>query len=184
MEEHVIKTGGRLEDVSDAPSRKRILTLHPAVRQSAIDAFLLATASLSGKNLIRITYGLRTFAEQDKLYNKGRRNGVKVGATMTNAKGGQSYHNYGLALDFVLIHLDGKASWNTLEDMDRDGIADWLEVANAFKLHGWEWGGDWNSFKDRPHVQKTFGINWRQLLPLYNAGKRDADGYVIIPGRE
>lgn len=171
----------KLDLITDAPSRERILTLHPVVRQSAVDAYLDAMAHLSGKNTLRVTHALRTFKQQNDLFAKGRdANGNKVGATVTNARGGQSYHNYGLALDFVLRHVDGKVSYSLKEDLDADGVADWREVAEAFKRAGWSWGGEWNTFKDNPHVQKTLGYTWKRLLARYNAGDRDDDGYVRL----
>jgi hypothetical protein len=37
-------------------------------------------------------------------------------------------------------------------------------MLNAFKNNGWECGADWaNGKKEYPHVQKTFGINWKEL---------------------
>jgi len=93
---------------------------------------------------------------------------------VTKARGGQSYHNYGLALDIVLLkdtNNDGSfetASWETNVDFDKDGKADWMKVIQIFKSNGWEWGGDWK-FKDTPHVQTTFGLTTRQLLAKHNA---------------
>jgi peptidoglycan L-alanyl-D-glutamate endopeptidase CwlK len=44
-----------------------------------------------------------------------------------------------------------------------------MEVVNILKSHGWTWGGDWKSFKDAPHFEKTFGHTWKTLLPKHNA---------------
>ena len=45
-----------------------------------------------------------------------------------------------------------------------------------FKKHGWNWGGDWTSFKDLPHFDKKGFSDWKQLINK----KRDSNGYVII----
>jgi peptidoglycan L-alanyl-D-glutamate endopeptidase CwlK len=50
----------------------------------------------------------------------------------------------------------------------------------VFKKYGWEWGGDWTSFKDYPHFQKTFGKSIPILLTLVNSNKVDREGYVLI----
>jgi len=92
------------------------------------------------------------------------------GNKVTNAKGGQSYHNYGVAIDFVLI-IDGKdASWDINKDWDDDQVADWIEVVKIFKAAGWEWGGNWTSLKDYPHFQKTFGNSISDLIKKYKQG--------------
>ena len=48
------------------------------------------------------TSGMRTWEEQQKLYNQGRtaESKAKGEKIVTNAKPGSSYHNYGLAIDF------------------------------------------------------------------------------------
>jgi peptidoglycan L-alanyl-D-glutamate endopeptidase CwlK len=158
-------------EISDAPSRARINTLHPAIRQDVIDSIL----AIEKRGVtIRVTYGYRTIEQQNKLYAKGR---TAPGGKVTNAKGGQSYHNYGLALDFCLRHKDGKVSFNVHEDLDADGQADWREAMEEFKAHGFELGGEWNNFRDMPHVQKIFGVHWSKL------SKRSLrpDGYVELP---
>jgi peptidoglycan L-alanyl-D-glutamate endopeptidase CwlK len=59
---------------------------------------------------------------------------------------------------------DGKAvSWDTCRDGDKDGQRDWLEVAAIGKALGFEWGGDWDSFRDMPHFQMVFGLTTAQL---------------------
>nr|WP_154122369.1 M15 family metallopeptidase [Paenibacillus monticola] len=114
---------------------------------------------------IVITQGLRTIPEQDGLYAQGR---TTKGLIVTNAKGGYSYHNFGVAIDFALLLPDGGVSWDTKRDGDGDGIADWDEVVADAKRLGWEWGGDWTSFKDMPHLQMTFKLSTAD----YRAGKR------------
>lgn len=114
---------------------------------------------------IVITQGLRTIPEQNGLYAQGR---TIKGQIVTNAKGGYSYHNFGVAIDFALLLPDGGVSWDTKRDGDGDGIADWDEVVADAKRLGWEWGGDWHSFTDLPHFEMTFGLSTAD----YRAGKR------------
>lgn len=163
----------------DELSLKRLRLLHPSLVDKAIATYEKAYKALTGRAKPRITYSLRTFKEQQDLYNLGRsvRNPdgydakkKPMGNIVTNAKPGQSIHNYGLAIDFALI-IDGKtASWNTSTDWDNDKIADWKEVVNIFKADGWEWGGDWKTFKDEPHLQYDFGYSWQKLQSKYNVG--------------
>ena len=166
----------------DKLTLERINLLHPKLRDEALDIYKEICEVLKGKAMCRFAFTLRTFAEQDALYAQGR---TKPGAVVTKAKAGQSYHNYGLAIDIVLVvdtNGDGNyetASWDTKTDFDKDGKSDWSEVVTIFKQHGWEWGGDWK-FLDLPHFQKTFGKSVRELLALYNAKKVDTHNYVSI----
>ena len=131
------------------------------------------TLVLTGDSKVIITQGLRTFAEQDALYAQGR---TKPGKKVTNAKGGQSVHNYGFAVDIALIIKDKEVSWDTKKDWDKDNQSDWMEVVSVFKKYGWSWGGDWVSFKDMPHFDKKGFGDWKKLLKL----NKDKNGYVII----
>lgn len=161
----------------DQLSIQRIGLLHPLNRQSAIDAITEIGTALTGRAMFRVTFTLRTFAEQAEIYKQGR---TKPGPIVTRAKAGQSLHNYGLALDFAFV-IDGKeASWDVKKDWDNDRQSDWMEVVAIFKKHGWEWGGDWRSFKDMPHFQKTYCHDWPDLLASVKAGKVDSQGYVLI----
>jgi peptidoglycan L-alanyl-D-glutamate endopeptidase CwlK len=138
---------------------KRIELLHPSLKDEAIQIYSEICQTLSNGVICRFTHTLRTIKEQNDLYAKGR---TIKGQIVTNAKGGQSYHNFGCAIDIVLI-VDGKATWDRGKDFDKDGQPDFMEVVKIFKKYGWEWGGDWH-FKDYPHFQKTFGLTTKQLL--------------------
>jgi peptidoglycan L-alanyl-D-glutamate endopeptidase CwlK len=153
----------------------RIKLLHPKLRDEALEIYEEICQALKGRAECRFSFTLRTFAEQNQLFAQGR---TKPGAIVTRAKGGQSWHNYGLAIDIVLL-VDGKASWDIKTDFDNDGRSDWMEVVDIFKRYGWEWGGDWKFF-DAPHFQKTFGMSINEMLKKHMAGKVDANGYVLI----
>ncbi len=135
----------------DPVTNKRIALLDPRI-QAPATAFINKVEKEMGIKL-RIAEGFRTFAEQDKLYAKGR-DKKKPGKIVTNAKGGQSYHNYGVAFDVVEIKSNGKLNYNF----------DWKAVSQIAKNEGFEWGGDWRTFKDKPHFQMTFGQSISTLL--------------------
>ncbi len=105
---------------------------------------------------IRITQGLRTIDEQNALYAQGR---SKPGSIVTNAQGGYSFHNYGLAGDFVLI----KGGYDTKYDGNDVPGSDWMEVVNIAKSLGFEAGADWTGFKDYPHFQITYDLTTADL---------------------
>lgn len=150
-----------LEQVK-AKSAARLSGLHPVVHAAA--TALLERCYARGVNIV-ITQGLRTIAEQDALYAQGR---TKSGQIVTNAKGGYSYHNFGVAIDFALLLPDGSVSWDAKRDGDGDGVADWSEVVQEAKALGFGWGGDWTSIKDYPHFDMTFGLSTAD----YRAGKK------------
>ncbi|WP_372238126.1 M15 family metallopeptidase [Paenibacillus peoriae] len=122
---------------------------------------------------IVITQGFRTYAEQDELYAQGR-NGDKR-PKVTKARGGYSNHNFGFAADFALLLRDGRTvSWDTLKDDDKDSLPDWSEVVEEAKKLGLEWGGDWRTFKDMPHLQMVFGLSTAD----FRAGKRPSQAQL------
>ena len=144
---------------------ERIKEAHPDYRAQLQQQYKEANNLLGKGARLRFAYVYRSNALQDKLYSQKPK--------VTNAKGGQSIHNYGLAFDIVLLYdNDGngtfeEASWSTIRDFDKDSKADWMEIVNYFKSKGWEWGGDWKSFKDAPHFQlkKPNGTSykWQEL---------------------
>ncbi len=126
----------------DPITNTRIKTLDARVQSSAFQFVNKVQADLN--MTIRVSSAFRSIAEQDALFAKGN---------VTQARGGQSYHNYGLAIDVVEITNSGQANWN----------ADWAKIASIGKGLGFEWGGDWTSFVDKPHFQMPFGKSVSEL---------------------
>jgi peptidoglycan LD-endopeptidase CwlK len=151
----------------------RIKLAHPDIREELLKQYHEANNLLGKGARLRFAYVYRSPAEQNQLYLKRPK--------VTNAKAWQSIHNYGLAFDIVMLYdNDGngtfeEASWSQIRDFDKDSVADWKEVTTYFKSRGWEWGGDWKSFKDAPHFQKTFGYTWRTLKDLIDKGTHIID---------
>ncbi len=140
--------------------------LHPAVDHNK--NLLISKAGDKGIKVI-ITDGFRSIPEQDSLYEKGRSD---EGEIVTHAKGGESYHNFGLAIDFAILNNAGSPIWDTDYDGNGNSQSDWMEVVAIAKELGFEWGGDWEHFKDYPHLEMNFGLSTNELMQ----GKRPPDG--------
>lgn len=156
----------------DSITLDRIERIHPKLRNELRQIYKEICESLSGKLGCRFVQVYRTFEEQDALFAQGR---TKPGPKVTDAVGGRSYHNYGLAIDFCLLNdknEDGKIStdeivWDRQTDLDKDNVIDWMEVVKIFQKYGWVWGASW---KDYPHFEKSFGYKTSQLLTKYKSG--------------
>lgn len=146
------------EKTWDIVSDRRIDTLHPLIRTKVKEFIIRAKKELGIK--LRITSALRTWEEQTRLYNKGR---SSPGKQVTNAKAGESYHNFGLAFDVVEIK-NGKAIWKN---------SNWNKIGMLGKSMGFEWGGDWVTRVDKPHFQIRFGMHHKTLAQLYKSGQRE-----------
>jgi len=120
----------------DARSAKNIATLHPQV--AFLAERLVRQATTQGID-VRVICGLRTIGEQDALYAQGR---TKPGPIVTEARGGQSWHNFGTAFDVGVFHGSEYLGASPL----------YREVGKLGKSLGLEWGGDWK-FLDEPHFQ-------------------------------
>ena len=135
--------------------------------------------------------GLRIREDQEELWNQGRttpgppcrHGGIlfpigtcqkhPLGLTVTNARAGDSMHQYALAADYVRDGDTGKPGiqWSWAEaDEDHDHVSDWLEMGTIAEECGLEWGGRWRRFPDRPHVQMTFGLTLADIKELYRQG--------------
>lgn len=135
--------------------------LHPIVEEKRDE--LVRQAEEAGIDIL-ITDGFRSIEEQDGLHAQGR---SAAGSVVTQARGGESYHNYGLAIDFALRLENGEVVWDIERDGNGNGKRDWFEVAAIGKDLGFEWGGDWRHFKDYPHLQMTFGLSISELQQGY-----------------
>lgn len=129
-----------------------MLDLHPADRRGRLDDAnvnqefadrvrqTLERARREGMDM-QTDLAYRTFAQQDALYAQGR---TAPGNRVTNARGGQSWHNYGLAVDLVFSTPTGQPSWPENGNWTRYG-----QIADGYGL---TWGGNWRN-PDRPHVE-------------------------------
>ena len=166
----------------DKPTLDRIEKAHPLIRFELSCIYAIICDTVNSKYCqVRFTWVFRTAKEQNAFYAQGR---TTPGEKVTNAQAGQSYHNYGLAVDICLLLDKDKngtfeeASWSTVFDGNNNGIADWLEVVKIFNLFGWQWGIFNSKGKryDLPHFQKTFGFKPSELKKM----KKDVEGYPIL----
>ncbi len=127
---------------------RKITDLHPHVAKLCT-AFILACEAQKIDVIITSTY--RDSESQNALYAQGR---TKPGNKVTNAKGGQSFHNYKIAFDFCPI-VNGKCDWNNTATFTKCG-----EIAESLGL---EWAGRWKSFKELAHCQFTGGLTLADL---------------------
>lgn len=100
---------------------------------------------------VLITSTYRDLESQAALYAQGR---TKHGQIVTNAKPGQSYHNYRVAFDFVPMQ-NGKCQWSNMTLFNQCGA-----IATSIGL---DWAGNWKSFKEKAHCQFTGGKTLAQL---------------------
>lgn len=153
--------------------------LHPKVAQLAAIFVKNANGYLAEKGLeVRVTSTLRTWQEQQDIYNQGR---TKSGLVVTNAKPGDSIHNWGCAFDTGIFkageYLDGAVK----KDEKGKVVADKVKQKLAFDTHtdiskiakkiGLFWGGDFISIKDNPHYQYTGKTSNNDFIRLAKAGK-------------
>lgn len=133
-------------------SRKLDDLLFP-VKLRALD--LIHECKTEGIDLL-VTSTYRDFEAQDKLYSQGR---TLLGAVVTNAKGGQSFHNWRVAFDVVPLR-NGKPVWNTIGD---DAIV-WKQIGSIGERLGLEWAGRWKGrLQEMAHFQYTGGLTLADL---------------------
>jgi peptidoglycan L-alanyl-D-glutamate endopeptidase CwlK len=136
----------------DSRSEKTIATLLPEVRP--ITRSHVQKAAASGIT-IKIISGLRTYKEQDALYAQGR---TQPGAIVTNARGGYSNHNFGIAFDVGVFegnkYLPDSPKYKAVGVLGMD--------------LGLEWGGSWKTIVDQPHFELrpawAAGLTEKQML--------------------
>jgi peptidoglycan LD-endopeptidase CwlK len=149
----------RSTSVFDIRSESNIQTLQPSAQIKA-RSFLKEVISKLGTNgfLFKIISGTRTYDEQNRLYAQGRTISGKI---VTNARGGFSNHNFGVAWDIGIF---------------KDG--DYIEESKLYKSagaigkqQGLEWGGDWESFADEPHFQVVAETELAKIRTFFENGE-------------
>ncbi|MGZ8888065.1 MAG: M15 family metallopeptidase [Halobacteriota archaeon] len=132
---------------------RALCDLHPTVMKMCME-FMARCKEVGIDILITSTY--RDHESQNALYAQGR---TTKGNKVTNAKGGQSFHNWKVAFDFAPIR-NGKIDWQDSATFKRCG-----EIAESVGL---EWAGRWKSFPELAHCQFTGGLS----LADFQAGKK------------
>lgn len=104
-----------------------------------------AAATLEPEIYLCAYSGLRTAKQQNDDFAEGR---TVPGKIITNARAGESMHNYGLAADIVpyLEGDSGALNWEATSPP-------YIRMVSALKAQGLAWGGDWIHFKDMDHFQ-------------------------------
>ena len=136
---------------------ERNLDLLQIPAQHAARRFMSA---VTGKGIdARIISGTRSYDEQNELFRQGRFG--NPGPRVTNARGGQSRHNFGIAWDIGIFeggkYLTEAAPYNRA-----------AEVGMTKEI---EWGGDWKSFQDRPHYQLALPLKVSEVRERFEAGE-------------
>jgi peptidoglycan LD-endopeptidase CwlK len=141
----------------DERSEKNIRTLKPEVQPLATR--LIEQATAQGIN-VKVISGYRSYEEQNALYAKGR---TAPGPKVTKARGGYSWHNFGIAFDIGIFSKDGKEYLGESPD--------YAKVGRIGEKLGLEWGGDWD-FVDEPHFQfNPHHLSLAQMRSLQEEGK-------------
>ncbi|MCE0499451.1 MAG: M15 family metallopeptidase [Methylacidiphilales bacterium] len=152
----------------DQRTLDNIATLIPAAQDKA-RAFMDAIAEsnrLPTGWYVSIISGLRSYAEQDILYQEGR---TTPGPIVTNAPAGYSTHNFGVAFDLGIFDADGRY----IDDLPDRGIMSEAQVSDYYrylapigKALGLIWGGDWESIDDEPHYELNLWPDLRETERL------------------
>ena len=129
---------------------RAVTELHPKVATMAMQ-FVQACDEAGIDLLITSTY--RDHESQNELYAQGR---TKPGKIVTNARGGQSWHNHRCALDVVPLR-NGKPVWDSSDPV-------WKEVGAIGESVGLEWAGRWSGrLRETAHFQYTGGLTLSDL---------------------
>lgn len=137
---------------------RKLEDLNPAVQLRA--RALLNAAKDAGIDLI-ITSTYRTAEQQAALYAQGR---TKPGVIVTNARPGDSYHNWQCAFDVVPLR-NGKPVWGTSGE---DGAL-WRKIGELGESVGLEWAGRWTGkLREMAHFQYTGGLT----IADFRAGRK------------
>jgi len=135
-------------------SERAIRTLHPAAQRGARQ--LLIAVRAAGFDC-RVLSGTRSYAEQDALYRRGRFGNTSP--RVTNARGGQSNHNFGIAWDIGLFEGGGYLTDDTP-----------YARVSSLRPAAVDWGGDWTTFRDPPHYQLRLPLSVAQIRDQFEAG--------------
>ena len=120
-----------------APVSKRAADFKEACGVAGIDIIFTST--------------YRDLESQAALYAQGR---TTPGSIVTNARAGESFHNYRCAFDFAPL-VNGKIPWND--------EALFTKCGTIGESCGLTWAGRWTTFRELAHLQYTGGLSLADL---------------------
>lgn len=129
-----------------------LVLLDPTFRNRVIR--LIANCSKGGYQIVPYET-VRNITRQDSIFNKKPRR--------TNLRGGESKHQYGLAIDFVVNNKKMKRS-------------DWLLIGREGEKLGLRWGGRWKRPYDPGHFE--WPMSQREMMAGVKPLRSDT---VLIP---
>jgi peptidoglycan L-alanyl-D-glutamate endopeptidase CwlK len=120
------------------------------VAKERVEQFLRLCKENDIDLLVTSTY--RDHESQQALYEQGR---TTAGKVVTNAKAGDSWHNWRCAVDVVPL-INGKPNWDGSDPV-------WTKIGELGEQAGLEWAGRWRTFKELAHFQYTGGLTLTDL---------------------
>ena len=148
---------------SDPRTERHIRTLHIKAQEAA-RVFMQSVGAASFAFDVKIISGTRTYEQQNKLFAKGRFG--NPGPRVTNARGGQSNHNFGIAWDIGIFKNGRYFTGATVQETNA-----YKRVAESVDLSALIWGGHWTSFVDLPHYQLVTDRRITQVRELFERGE-------------
>ena len=147
-------SGDTSSSIRNTMTDRNLSDLHPDLQplcQQWLDQCNADPVFVAAGATVFITQTYRSDAEQDADYAKGR---TAPGVIITNAKAGQSKHNFTLpdgtpaskAFDFGVKNADGSCDWSPFDPLWQRAIA----IGESLGLIS---GSTFHSIKDFPHFE-------------------------------
>jgi len=145
---------GRFDDRTEGV----IATLLPSAQ---IQARKFMSIAANFRLTVKMIGGTRTYFEQDELFKKRPK--------VTNARGGQSNHNFGIAWDVGIF--SGSKYYTGATSAEEKAYIELSKLILPTLGDKLSWGGNWKSIVDRPHYEMTTNKSISQVRALFEAGK-------------
>lgn len=158
-----------LDSLAKLDKRNKKIHLHPSLRKKV--AALAERLVARGMEAL-ITDGFRSFQEQDALFAKVPK--------VTKARGGQSNHNYGLAIDMYPV-IEGQVFTDTPKGNKQHLAPRFKEIQQAIidevEALGLTSGVHFHNLVDTPHVQLLGQdvLNPKEALKIFNDNGKSFD---------
>lgn len=145
--------------ILDQPTKSRIAELYQPFAEKMFNIYFNMYEKYGMR--MRCTEGLRSYEKQQTLYDQGRKVPGKI---LTNAKPGQSLHNFGLAADSCFVGND------PFLDHSFNGAVMWEAFGNFVKMESLAWGRYIPGIDDLVHVENRYGMALGDLQYLMSQG--------------